>query len=319
MAALVLAAMAGTCLAMHAGQVRALHGVLTSPKNPAVKALRRLEQRRHREAEGLVLLEGVRLVADALAAGCEPTAVLVTEAVLGEHAELRRACEAMGEGVVSLADERAVAAACTTVTPQGVVAAVRRPAPLARAPDGASLVLVLDGVSDPGNVGTLVRGAAGFGCDAVLCVGACADVWAPKALRAAMGATFRVPQLAPARAWADARRELERAGLRACAADGSAGACAHYDVDWTAPAAVLVGSEGAGLSADVREDVRAGTVAPVAIPMAAGLESLNAAMAGTVILAEAARQRAAAAGRRTGGAVGAGGAGGSASTRHQRG
>lgn len=264
--------------------------VITSAKNPLVKALRRLESRRHRERDGLLLLEGLRLVTDALDAGLEAQTVLVSELLLAQQPALQRAVAALPEHVVSLADEAALAAACTTVSPQGIVAAVRMPAPRRALPAGCSLVLVLDNLSDPGNVGTLVRGAAGFGCDAVVALGACADPWGPKALRSAMGGAFRVP-IVSADSWAELRAELARGGLRVCAADGGVGAAEYTAVDWRRPSAVVIGNEANGLSAEVRADVASGAVAAVSIPMAAGLESLNAAMAGTVLLSECARQR----------------------------
>ncbi|KAG8458727.1 hypothetical protein KFE25_012925 [Diacronema lutheri] len=264
--------------------------VITSGKNPVVKALRRLESRRHRERDGLLLLEGLRLVTDALDAGFCAETVLVAEALLAQQPGLQRVLAALPAGVVSLADEAALAAACTTVSPQGIVAAVRMPERTGALPDAASLVLVLDNLSDPGNVGTLVRGAAGFGCDAVVALGACADAWSPKALRSAMGGTFRLP-IVPAQEWAQLRAQLQRAGLRVLAADGGVAASDYAAVDWRAPLAVVIGSEATGLSEAVRADLAAGSVCAVGIPMAAGLDSLNAAMAGTVLLSECARQR----------------------------
>jgi TrmH family RNA methyltransferase len=263
---------------------------LTSQKNPLVKALRRLESRRHRERDGLILLEGLRLVTDALDAGFQPETVLVAEALLAQHAELGRALGALPPRVVSLADEAVLAAACTTVSPQGIVAAVRMPPLVAHVPAGATLVLVLDNVSDPGNVGTLVRGAAGFGCDAVVSLGACADVWSPKALRSAMGGTFRVPHVAAAE-WAELRASLEEHDFAIHAAEGGFGACDYGEVDWRRPSAIVVGNEANGLCEEIRADVAAGRIRAVSIPMAARLESLNAAMAGTILLSECARQR----------------------------
>lgn len=266
---------------------------VTSVKNPLVKALRRLESRRHRERDGLLLLEGLRLVTDALDAGFEAQTVLVSKPLLEQQPALQRALAALPPHIVSLADDAVISAASTTVSPQGIVAAVRMPAARHTPPEGCSMVLVLDNLSDPGNVGTLVRGAAGFGCDAVVALGACADPWSPKALRSAMGGTFRVP-IITAEVWADLRAGFERSGLRVYAADGGPSAVEYTSVPWHQPCAVVVGNEANGLSEDIRADVAAGTVSAVSIPMAAGLESLNAAMAGTVLLSECARQRRAA-------------------------
>jgi TrmH family RNA methyltransferase len=263
---------------------------LTSPKNALVKALRKLDSRRERKREGLVLLEGLRLVTDALHAGLRAETVLVSEALLAEQPALRQLLAALDPDVISIADEAVLAAACTTVSPQGIVAAMRAPAAVEALPAGARLVLVLDNVGDPGNVGTLVRGAAGFGADAVVTLGGCADAWSPKALRSAMGGTFRIP-IVEADEWPALRAALEAARLGIFAADGAADAADYAALDWRAPCALVIGSEAHGLSAAVRADVAAGAIGAVAIPMAASLESLNAAMAGTVLLAECARQR----------------------------
>ncbi|KAJ1630328.1 Alpha/beta knot methyltransferase [Pavlovales sp. CCMP2436] len=264
--------------------------LITSPKNALVKALRRLESKRHREREGLMVCEGLRLVCDALEAGFEAETVLVAEPLLAEQPRLRRLLDQLAPGVVLLADEAVLAAASTTVTAQGIVGAVRMPPPVTQLPDGATFVLVLDNVQDPGNVGTLVRCAAGFGCDAVVSLGNCADVWGPKALRSAMGGTFRVP-VVEASDWAELRESLTRNELRIYAADGGLAARDYATVDWRQPSAVIVGNEANGLSDAIRADVADGKIGVVCIPMAAELESLNAAMAGTVLLSECSRQR----------------------------
>ncbi len=149
----------------------------------------------------------------------------------------------------------------------------------------ATLVLVCDGVQDPGNVGTLVRAAAGAGAHGVLLTTGCADAWGLKALRSGMGAQLRLPILTNLN-WTQAARLLEERSMTVCVADGGV-ATGYTDFDWTKPAALVVGSEANGPSA---EALQAGSVA-VSVPMANEVESLNAAVAGAVILFEASRQR----------------------------
>lgn len=175
-----------------------------------------------------------------------------------------------------------------TETPQGVVAVVEMPAAdLPRLDPRSAFVLVIDGVRDPGNLGTLLRAGAAAGCTAVVTIAGSADVYAPKVVRAAMGAHFRVPVLAET-SWQWLGPAL--ASLPAIyGADASA--TLPYDAaDWRHGAAVVIGNEDHGLGVEARQWCR-GTVS---IPMARGVESLNAAVSGAIILFEVVRQRRAA-------------------------
>jgi TrmH family RNA methyltransferase len=175
--------------------------------------------------------------------------------------------------------DKVLAAISDTVTPQGVVAVVPFPQiDVAR----RSLLLVLDNVRDPGNVGTLLRSAAAAGVDEVLVAPDSADPYSPMVVRAAMGAHFRLA-LGEADWPAIAGRV---AGLAVLLAD-AAGEVAYDRHDWQTPSALIVGGEAEGASAEGR----ALAAQRVRIPMQRDSESLNAAVAGSVILFEAARQR----------------------------
>ena len=260
--------------------------LLTSRDNAKLKLVRKLrDSRRQRQREGLVVLEGARLVLDGLAAGFSPELLVLSEAAAAD-ASLRASLAANRDSVVRVPDAL-MGELCDTTTPQGVLAVLPQPSlPLPPAP---SLVLVCDTVGDPGNLGTLLRSAAGAGADAALLLPGCVDAWGPKALRAGMGAQLRLP-LAAAPTWADAARQLRGWGCEALAADAG-GAVAHFEWDWTRPTALVVGSEAHGLSDEVKADP---AVTTCSIPLHAGVESLNAGVAGSVMLYEAARQRAAA-------------------------
>jgi len=155
---------------------------------------------------------------------------------------------------------------------------------LALLPRDRRLALVLDGVADPGNAGTILRTAAAVGVDAVVALAGCTDLYAPKVVRAAMGAHFRLPLMvdvtpAALAAWLPAR------GV-ALLADAHAGATI-YDVDLRGPTVLVVGGEAHGaLHAEELPSVR-----QVSIPMPGATESLNVAVATAVILFEVARQR----------------------------
>jgi RNA methyltransferase, TrmH family len=173
-----------------------------------------------------------------------------------------------------------LAAVTETVTPQGIVAVVH--IPQLTPPDPPGLVLVLDQVREPGNAGTLLRSAAAAGVDLVLFAPETVDPYNDKVLRAAMGAHFRLP-IQIYQQWQEIITTLDR---RACYAADAAGEVAYDQVDWTEPAAIIIGGEASGPSAEAQQ-----LATRVAIPMHRQTESLNAAVAGSVILFEAARQR----------------------------
>ena len=254
-------------------------GVIRSPGNQTLAFVRSLGRRETRAAERAFVVEGRRAVADALAAGAAPRILLLRE---GDEAAFPDA-DAIPAARRRVVAPRLFDALADTVTPQGVLAVFPFPEPDPPTPPGAPpLALVLDRIRDPGNLGTLLRAAAGAGVAAVYLAGA-VDPFNPKVVRAGMGAHFRVP-LRPldAAATADLTATFP---LRVAAA---AAAAAAYDaVDWRQPAALIVGSEAEG----VGPEVAALATTAAAIPLAPGVESLNAAVAGAVILFEAARQR----------------------------
>ncbi|MFN2114210.1 MAG: TrmH family RNA methyltransferase [Anaerolineae bacterium] len=259
--------------------------MITSPSNPKLRYVRKLAGRRFREREGRLAVEGVRLVGDALDAGLTPAFALVAEPLASTERGRTLAATLSASGAPVLEVEPTLLAeVADTVTPQGVVAVFDLPE--IEPPTRPELVLVLDQVRDPGNVGTMIRTALAAGADAVIAAPGTVDVWSPKVVRGGMGAHFRLPVLALG--WDAIRRRGRDWGLAAWVADGAA-ETAHTGMDWTAPAMLVVGGEADGPSAEGR------ALGPgVKVPMPGPAESLNAAVAAAVILFEAARQRSAA-------------------------
>jgi TrmH family RNA methyltransferase len=257
--------------------------MITSLANPKIKAARALHQRKARYRERQFLIEGVRLTEDALRAGIVPALVFYTVAMTESErcAALLESLRAAGAPVEEVS-EALMPAITDTVTPQGIAAIVpfveRPPSP------DSDLVLVVDGLSDPGNLGTLLRTAEAAGLGQVILAPRTVDVYSPKVVRAAMGAHFHLA-LTVARTWADVAGAL--AGFPTWVADVQA-AFPYYAVDWTGRAALIVGSEAHGPGDDARR-LATGTVG---IPMPGPAESLNAAVAAAIILFEALRQRA---------------------------
>jgi len=256
--------------------------MITSLKNDRVRLVRALQERRRvRQRERRFVLEGVRLCQEAAHARARPHFVLYTarvqedpkgRALLTAWQEAGVPCEEVSEEVM---------AACSDMeTPQGLLAVV--PIPDLPLPTHPTLVLILDRLRDPGNLGTILRTALAAGVEGVLLAPGTVDATNPKAVRAGMGAHFRLPMAAMD--WDEIARAV--AGCRVYLADAQ-GSVPYTDADWTGRVALIVGGEAAGAGSRAH----ALAEATVAIPMAAGVESLNAAVAAGVLLFEAARQR----------------------------
>jgi len=170
-----------------------------------------------------------------------------------------------------------------TESPQGIVATFAFPEQREPTP-GVPLVVVADGVRDPGNLGTLLRAALGAGTTLFCTTSATVDLYNPKVVRAAMGAHFRLP-LRSNVGW-DRLAEIltDCEAIWGATADGET---VYNDADWRAPSAIIVGNEDRGLTPEGRRHC----TGSVAIPLQGGLESLNVAVAAAVLLFEAARQR----------------------------
>jgi TrmH family RNA methyltransferase len=254
---------------------------IASRGNPAFKAMARLvASGSERRRSGVSVLDGAHLLAAFLDSGRKPESLMVSRAGL-EDPEVARLVERSRPAPVTLLSDPLFDALSTVASPTGVIAAVKTPVG-APVPDDAPLAMALDEIQDPGNVGTLLRSAAAAGAGHVLLSAGCAFAWSPKVLRAAMGAHFTVNIVEGA----DLPAFLARYRGTSIALVGGA-ARSVYDLDLAGPVTLVVGNEGAGVSAAVEgaAKVRAG------IPMAGPIESLKAGTAGSIALLEVVRQR----------------------------
>lgn len=254
---------------------------ITSASNDRVRLVRALQtQAKTRRREGKIVLEGVRLINDALDAGSVPDFVFFLSeltntgrALLARLRDMRVLCfEIADELMTMLAD---------TETPQGFLAVV--PTPQLTVAEAPSLVLLLDGVADPGNMGTILRTAAAVGVDAVVLLPGCVDAFSPKVLRSAMGAHFRVA--VASKTWEQVSADYPDLPLYVADTGGTQ---SYYAIDWKQPAGLVIGGEARGVN--FAAYTAAHTV--ISIPMKEDAESLNAAIATAVILFECSRQRA---------------------------
>jgi TrmH family RNA methyltransferase len=314
---------------------------LVSTDNRKVKEMKSLNMKKKRDQSGLILLEGHRQIIDALDHGLKPTNVFLAEnaalAPLGYdlYYRLTRFCP----DCVYRVNDKIMKSVTDTVNTQGAIASFEVPEipnalPYPKANSG--LIVVLDGVKDPGNVGTLIRTAYAFNADAVLVAEGC-DVWSPKVLRSSMGMSLRMPvyDVSWEQAnelltdYADNIRKNAGNGMSLFLADGEENnnsegdgdgdryvmngksttislttrSEVYHQGDYLGHSVVVVGSEATGISdcsrqlgptiargLDESAGLRVNTVY-VRIPTAHDLESLNAAVAGSILLSEVARQR----------------------------
>ena len=249
---------------------------ITSRQNPLVARLRKLgNDKKTRRQEGVFLCEGHKLVEEALRWNAGVETLVVAEGIEPPRN--------LPQGVRLVEVPADVLKSVSTVdTPQGMLAVCRTPDLMPPKTLTPGLYLVLDGVQDPGNVGTILRTADAFRADGLFLVNACADLYNPKTVRASMGAVFRCP------VWACTlsalRGLLTKSGLPLYGAALRADTVDVRRADF-ARCAVAIGSEGKGLSAEVLEACDL----TVKIPMSDHCESLNAAAAAAVLLWEAAR------------------------------
>ena len=260
---------------------------LTSRQNPIVKRFR--EAGRAGRLDDVALLDGPHLVGEALDAGVQLDVVaFASTAAEGRLSSLAARCRAAGAQVVTAADSL-IAAMSPVATSAGVVALARvRPASAGAilTADSPQVVLLLDGVQDPGNVGAIIRVAEACGATGVIAGPGTADPFGWKALRGSMGSAFRVP-VATAASLMDIIGAARAAGLHLFATGPRDGTPLDR-ADLRRPSAILLGGEGAGLAQPVFDaaDER------LTIPMRPPVESLNVSIAAALVLYEAARQRA---------------------------
>jgi TrmH family RNA methyltransferase len=257
---------------------------IVSVHNPRVKMWASLLDKKGRSEHKRYLLEGVHLVKEALVTGVE-----LETLIFAHHQELPDELKAwQSDNRWVHVSEAVLAKCCSTKTPQPVLAVAH----ISDAPPesflAASLVLVADGVQDPGNIGTMIRSAAAVGADAVILGAGSADLYAPKTVRATMGAMFHIPvlQLPNFDQLHAILKHVRETGTQLLVA-GIDGAQVMYEVDFVKPTWLILGNEGSGGS----KEVAALATHSVFVPMSGRTESLNVAMATTVLLYEAYRHR----------------------------
>jgi TrmH family RNA methyltransferase len=254
--------------------------IITSKANEKIRLVRSLqEQRKAREREKLYVVEGARLVEEAAAAGARARMIL-HDGRLGprERSAVNRLAAGGGEVLETTAD---VLRSCSdTLTPAGLMAVLVWPE--LALPQPLEWAVIADGISNPGNLGSLMRAAEAFGVQALILAPGCVDAFNPKVVRGGMGAHLRLP--VRILDWREIGALLE--GFHIWLAEAREGKSVEA-VDWSGHAALILGGEAAGPG----EQARSLAAGSVHIPMFGKIESLNAAVAGGILLYEISRQR----------------------------
>ena len=253
--------------------------MITSSQNPKLKLVRTLQGRaKERREAGMFVVEGVRLVEEAVKANWPFQFVLFSDGLNERGKELLNTLTANQIEVEETAGDL-LQNVSDTESPQGILAVLKlNKLPI---PNSANFLLIPDQIRDPGNLGTLLRTAEAAGVQAVLLPPETTDAFAPKVLRSGMGAHFRLP--IHSMAWEEIHACVKN--MQVYLADMNGQSC--WETDLRQPLALIIGSEAEGAS----KEAQSLATQKISIPMSGEVESLNAGVAGSVLMFEVVRQR----------------------------
>ncbi|WP_422661543.1 TrmH family RNA methyltransferase [Paenibacillus sp. EC2-1] len=255
---------------------------ILSLQNARVKAWAQLQEKKHRDKQNKYVIEGIHLVQEALLSGVDIECVAY-DYEQGIPHELKQMQDTIGVEWIGVT-QAIISKVSHTSTPQPVFAVVRKEKMTWNHLEKDKLVIVLDGLQDPGNVGTIIRSADASGAGGVVLGKGCADLYNPKTLRSTMGSLFHIPVVEGD--LTDILPQARESGAR-LVTTSLEGKTTAYHYDFTGSCWLVIGSEGSGVSPEVAALVDDAII----IPMPGKAESLNAAMAASVLLFEALRQR----------------------------
>ena len=257
---------------------------ITSKSNARVKALRASFSGKPSQPGELLGLEGEHLIAEALRSGLALETLFLREG--SEDALDRPALAALEARSILTLSRDVFASAVETASPQGIAATILIPTLAPPTPQPQSIALILESLQDPGNLGTLIRSAEAFGAQQIFLTPDTVNPWNPKVVRASAGSVFRIPIIrAPL---AQIAAQLQQQGTVLYAADAQPdNSVSLLETTFAPHTAILIGNEGAGLSAEAL------ALAAIRVRIPCAVETLNAAIAGSTLLYEALRQRAA--------------------------
>lgn len=260
--------------------------MITSTSNAKVKRLVNLKKKKKlRDSEKVFLVEGIRMFREVPEGSL--LEIYAAQSFFEKEKKLVEKKAAASGIRAELFSDEVYGYVSDTKTPQGILCVVKQPEKSLREVLAGErpLLLVLDNIQDPGNLGTIIRTAEGAGVTGIVMSADCVDIYNPKVIRSTMGSVYRMP-FVYTDDLAGTVRELKQAGIYVYAAHLE-GRCAYDEVPYQGKCAFLIGNEGNGL----REEIAACADQYIRIPMCGQVESLNAAVAASVLMFEGARQR----------------------------
>jgi RNA methyltransferase, TrmH family len=256
--------------------------MITSIQNPRVQQVRNLlREARERKTTGLCVVEGVRLVEEAMQSGLTASLVFFVPDLSERGMALVQSCQSKGVDTLEISADL-LQRVSDTEQPQGILAVF--PIPSTNLTANSDFVIIADNIRDPGNLGTILRTAAAAGVQTVWLSPGCADAYSPKVLRSGMGAHFHLA--VQSLSWEEIHAQADRLKLKLLLAD-SGGGSTLWQADLTGPVGLIICNEADGPSALAR-GLNAGCIT---IPMPGKFESLNASTAAAILIYEIVRQR----------------------------
>lgn len=247
-------------------------------QNPKYKLVKSLLQKKNRVKNRLYTVEGIKSVSDAVSANAEIEMIFAAES-------LAEMCEQFNKYDCRIVPDNMFSGLCDTETPQGILAVIKMHREKNFVPQKDKLYIYCDKVSDPGNLGTIIRTADAAGFGGVLLSGGCADLYSPKTVRSSMGSFFNIPVFENVST--EDIEKIKNDGFRFLCGALSENTSEYTEADFTFPTVIAVGNEANGISAEVL------SIADecVKIPIFGSAESLNVGVAAAVLMYEARRQR----------------------------
>ena len=253
--------------------------IIQTTKNKTYKYIRSLKQKKMRSANGVFTVEGVKSVTDAAAAGMRARLIAMSESYYSGGGG-----EAFGRERVIVVKDELFGGLCDTETPQGIIAVFDMFDGSAFSVKDNGIYVYCDRVSDPGNIGTIIRTADAAGIDGVMLSPGCADMYSPKTVRASMGSFFHIPVRSDVNA--EELFELKRKGYGIYAGALLSDSMPYTEADLTGPSVIVIGNEANGVCDEILSESE-----HIIIPIYGRAESLNAGVAAAVMIYEAVRQR----------------------------
>ena len=258
--------------------------VITSKDNEIIKNIKKLKEKKYRDEEGLYIIEGIKIIEEAIEENADINKIVICDECIATGSIEQKLMYTIAKYDCIYVSKKVFNFLTDVVAPQGILAVVAKPSRNTKIRYDQDIILALDGIQDPGNLGTILRTADSVNLKQIIVTKSTADSYNPKVVRATMGAIFRVPVVVEDDL-CKTLQVLHECGIQSYAAHLKGES--FYQYSYQKASAFLIGNEGNGLS----DALAAVATSRIKIPMHGQVESLNAATAATVLMYEAMRQR----------------------------